>query len=223
MLCARRKYSTARSDCSSFSSYATATTSRSSRSSADGSFSLPLADSAFSYSATSGCQLSRMLARFSSASRAGCRRRALGDRARVRLPRLVGVPQLAFQLADPQQQVDALVGLLLVAELDALDLDQAGEIVVRLVDRLQDLDGRALQLAVAVRQVRLQRRARADVRRIQLQRLAVRRHRARAVLEVLLAAPRRAGTSARRPRPCRSTDRSPWSIVAASSFQRPSC
>ena len=72
------------------------------------------------------------------------------------------------------------------AELDALDFDQPGEVVVRLVDRLQHLDRRALQLPVAVRQVGLQGGARADVRRVDLQRLAVGRHGAGAVFQVLL-------------------------------------
>ena len=114
------------------------------------------------------------------------RRRTLGDRARVRLPRLIGVAQLPFQLAYLEQQVDALFGLLLVSQLDALDFDQACDVVVRFVDRLQHLDGRALQLTVAVRQIRLQRGARAHVRRVDLERLAVRRHGARAVFEILL-------------------------------------
>ena len=73
-----------------------------------------------------------------------------------------------------------------MGELDALDFHQSREVVVRFVDRFQHRNGRALQLTVAARQIRLQRGARADVRRIDLQRLAVRRHGARAVLQILL-------------------------------------
>ena len=71
---------------------------------------LALGRSAFSYSATSCCHLSMMVARRSSSLRAGRRRRVLLERAGVGVERLVAVADLALQLADPQQQRHALVG-----------------------------------------------------------------------------------------------------------------
>src|SRR6185312_3631740 len=118
---------------------------------------------------------------------AGWRRgRALREGARIRLPGLIGVPELPFQLADAQEQIDPLVGLLLVRQLDPLHLDEAGEVIARFVDRLQLLDGRLLQRRLGAREVGLQRGPRASVRRLQRQRLAIRGDRARAVREVLL-------------------------------------
>ena len=61
-----------------------------------------------------------------------------------------------------------------------------GELAGGFVDRLQHLDRRLLQVGVGARQVGLQRGAGAGVRRLQLQGLAVRGDRARAVGEMLL-------------------------------------
>ena len=113
------------------------------------------------------------------------RRRIFHEGARVRLPGLIGVPELPFQFADPEQQIDALIGLLFVRELDSLNLDQSRGVAGRLVDGFQHLDRSLLQVGVVARQIRLQRGPRPDVRGFEAQRLAVRRHRASAVVQVL--------------------------------------
>ena len=107
----------------------------------------------------------------------------LGERARVGVPRLLGVAQLGLERADAQQQRHALAGVLLVIEPDALDLDQARGVVGLLVDRLEHLDGDHLQLAVA--EISLQRGLGAGVIRLERERLFVGRDGACAVAEVL--------------------------------------
>ena len=116
----------------------------------------------------------------------GRRLGALAEGLGVGVPGLLAVAELALELADAQQQRDALGGRLLAAELDALDLDETGQLLGLLVDRLEHLDGRHLQLGVAVRQIGLQGRARAHVRRVELERLAIGRHGARGIAEVLV-------------------------------------
>jgi hypothetical protein len=84
---------------------------------------------------------------------------------------LLGPPERGLQLPDAQEQRHPPGGGLLLAEADALGLDQARQVLLRLVDRLQRRHRLGLPLLVA--EEPLQRLAGGDVGGVQLQRLLV--------------------------------------------------